>query len=96
MHVFKTLTLFVQVSELPSTDPRWIGCWWLGFIIIAAVQVVCIFPMLCFPRQMTSTQKKETFNTVANQNEFTSSRRDVITSSNLISTLALQNYFKLI
>ena len=46
------LLLALIDSDLSNSDPRWIGCWWLGFIIVAFVQIICAVPMLCFPRSI--------------------------------------------
>lgn len=41
------------VSSVQSNkDPRWIGAWWLGFLIIGSVQLICAIPLFCFPKYL--------------------------------------------
>ncbi|XP_075992530.1 solute carrier organic anion transporter family member 74D-like isoform X2 [Anticarsia gemmatalis] len=35
-----------------STDPRWVGAWWLGMVFIAGFIVLLSTLMFCFPRQI--------------------------------------------
>ena len=37
-------------SDLPLSDPRWIGAWWLGFIISAVVLTLAAIPLVFLPR----------------------------------------------
>ncbi|KAK6182182.1 hypothetical protein SNE40_009920 [Patella caerulea] len=41
-------------TSLSTTDPRWIGCWWLGFVIFAGLGIVTSLPVLFFPKRMKS------------------------------------------
>ncbi|CAG2109758.1 unnamed protein product, partial [Medioppia subpectinata] len=43
---------------IPRTDPRFIGAWWLGFIIIGTMLVIASLPMLLFPKQLTNASVK--------------------------------------
>ncbi|OQR68398.1 solute carrier organic anion transporter family member 1C1-like [Tropilaelaps mercedesae] len=38
--------------EYDSEDPRWIGAWWIGFIVLAGFQLVFTAPLLLFPKQI--------------------------------------------
>ncbi|XP_065566168.1 solute carrier organic anion transporter family member 74D-like isoform X2 [Artemia franciscana] len=49
------LRLYVNVTEKPlfgTTDPKWIGAWWLGFVVVG----ICLIPaaalISCFPRKL--------------------------------------------
>uniref|UniRef100_A0A8D2LP84 Solute carrier organic anion transporter family member n=1 Tax=Varanus komodoensis TaxID=61221 RepID=A0A8D2LP84_VARKO len=41
----------VSACELPN-DPRWVGAWWLGFIIAAGVVAIAAIPYFFFPEEM--------------------------------------------
>jgi len=44
---------------ITNKDPRWVGAWWLGFIILGAAILVCAFPMFMFPatfKEMNSSK----------------------------------------
>ncbi|XP_075707418.1 solute carrier organic anion transporter family member 2B1 isoform X4 [Rhinoderma darwinii] len=54
------LRYYVDIDKLPASeivltpsDPRWIGAWWLGFIVAASVVALASIPYFFFPREMT-------------------------------------------
>ena len=42
----------VDPGDLSQKDPRWVGAWWLGFVICAGCSVAWAFPMLLFPAKI--------------------------------------------
>ncbi|NXM92235.1 SO2B1 protein, partial [Oenanthe oenanthe] len=44
----------VSTAEVPLTsqDPRWVGAWWLGFLVAASLVALCALPYFFFPREM--------------------------------------------
>ncbi|XP_008580617.1 PREDICTED: solute carrier organic anion transporter family member 2B1 [Galeopterus variegatus] len=53
------LRLYVDIDRMPeggisltSKDPRWVGAWWLGFLISAGAVAVAATPYFFFPREM--------------------------------------------
>ncbi|XP_073938910.1 solute carrier organic anion transporter family member 2B1 isoform X2 [Castor canadensis] len=53
------LRLYVDIDRMPeggisltSKDPRWVGAWWLGFLISAAMVALAASPYFFFPREM--------------------------------------------
>ncbi|XP_076969682.1 solute carrier organic anion transporter family member 2B1 isoform X2 [Tamandua tetradactyla] len=53
------LRLYVDIDRMPeggisltSKDPRWVGAWWLGFLISAGVVALAATPYFFFPREM--------------------------------------------
>ncbi|XP_054432251.1 solute carrier organic anion transporter family member 2B1 isoform X2 [Pteronotus mesoamericanus] len=53
------LSLYVDINRMPegginltSKDPRWVGAWWLGFLISAGVVALAATPYFFFPRAM--------------------------------------------
>ncbi|XP_036076950.1 solute carrier organic anion transporter family member 2B1 isoform X2 [Rousettus aegyptiacus] len=53
------LRLYVDIDRMPeggisltSKDPRWVGAWWLGFLISAGAMALAATPYFFFPREM--------------------------------------------
>ncbi|XP_058161938.1 solute carrier organic anion transporter family member 2B1 isoform X2 [Dasypus novemcinctus] len=53
------LRLYVDIDRMPeggisltSKDPRWVGAWWLGFLISAGTVALAAIPYFFFPREM--------------------------------------------
>ncbi|XP_014446103.1 solute carrier organic anion transporter family member 2B1 isoform X2 [Tupaia chinensis] len=53
------LRLYVDIDRMPEDgisltpkDPRWVGAWWLGFLISACVVALAAIPYFFFPREM--------------------------------------------
>ncbi|XP_039912221.1 solute carrier organic anion transporter family member 2B1 isoform X2 [Hirundo rustica] len=44
----------VGAAEVPLTnkDPRWVGAWWLGFLVAASLVALSALPYFFFPREM--------------------------------------------
>ncbi|XP_014109118.1 PREDICTED: solute carrier organic anion transporter family member 2B1 isoform X3 [Pseudopodoces humilis] len=38
--------------QLTSKDPRWVGAWWLGFLVAASLVALSALPYFFFPREM--------------------------------------------
>ncbi|VDM07903.1 unnamed protein product [Wuchereria bancrofti] len=50
----------VDVSKLmikDSSDPRWVGAWWLGFLGSAILAFITAFPILMFARELPEAKK---------------------------------------
>ncbi|NXD85349.1 SO2B1 protein, partial [Halcyon senegalensis] len=39
--------------QLTNKDPRWVGAWWLGFLVAASLVALSAVPYFFFPREMT-------------------------------------------
>ncbi|KAM5248840.1 solute carrier organic anion transporter family member 2B1 [Ctenodactylus gundi] len=53
------LRLYVDIDRMPeggisltSKDPRWVGAWWLGFLISAGMVALAAVPYFFFPKEM--------------------------------------------
>nr|XP_026695031.1 solute carrier organic anion transporter family member 4C1-like [Ciona intestinalis] len=50
----------VQLSNsttLTSTDPRWVGAWWIGPMVIMIASWIIVLPLMGFPKQLPGTAK---------------------------------------
>jgi hypothetical protein len=43
---------------LTPEDPRWIGAWWLGFIVFGASAIMMSFPIFFFPASLRASEEK--------------------------------------
>ncbi|KAF9423206.1 hypothetical protein HW555_001275 [Spodoptera exigua] len=41
-----------STPDYDASDPRWVGAWWLGMVVVAAFIVLLSTLMFCFPRQI--------------------------------------------
>uniref|UniRef100_A0A915PZT2 Solute carrier organic anion transporter family member n=1 Tax=Setaria digitata TaxID=48799 RepID=A0A915PZT2_9BILA len=46
-----------QVKLKDSSDPRWVGAWWLGFLGSAILAFITAFPILMFARELPEAKK---------------------------------------
>ncbi|XP_008574554.1 PREDICTED: solute carrier organic anion transporter family member 4C1, partial [Galeopterus variegatus] len=56
------LTIYIDVAMGQSTDvteddPRWLGAWWIGFLICWFFAWSLIIPFSCFPKHLPGTAK---------------------------------------
>ncbi|XP_053703882.1 solute carrier organic anion transporter family member 2B1 [Synchiropus splendidus] len=59
-----TLKLFVDIDknlteplELNQKDPRWVGAWWLGFLLASGLLLLAAIPYIFFPRHMSPEEE---------------------------------------
>ncbi|KAK7491737.1 hypothetical protein BaRGS_00016993 [Batillaria attramentaria] len=50
--VFSRIPVDLSDISMSLSDPRWIGAWWLGFLVIGIATLVTSLPLFCFPRHM--------------------------------------------
>ncbi|XP_051881646.1 solute carrier organic anion transporter family member 2B1 [Pristis pectinata] len=60
------LRLFIDIDktaagdiDLEFGDPRWLGAWWLGFLMAASCVLIFSFPYFFFPREMPKEGSKD-------------------------------------
>ena len=46
MHLYFTCRI-----DLTPEDPRWVGAWWLGYVIAGFMGITVALFMCCFPRE---------------------------------------------
>ncbi|XP_008057358.1 solute carrier organic anion transporter family member 4C1 [Carlito syrichta] len=56
------LTLYIDVAfgqstDITEDDPRWLGAWWIGFLLSWIFAWSLIIPFSCFPKHLPGTAK---------------------------------------
>ncbi|XP_069348762.1 solute carrier organic anion transporter family member 4C1 [Eulemur rufifrons] len=56
------LTMYIDVAmgqspDVTEDDPRWLGAWWIGFLICWIFAWSLIIPFSCFPKHLPGTAK---------------------------------------
>jgi dipeptide/tripeptide permease len=46
------IRLYVKLTDVPQNDPRWVGAWWLGFVLISGSMALTSMAMLMFPKHL--------------------------------------------
>lgn len=49
---------------LTNTDPRWIGAWWIGFLVSGLLMLLLAIPLSLFPREFRKSKKRQENETV--------------------------------
>ncbi|KAM6158535.1 solute carrier organic anion transporter family member 2B1 [Rhynchocyon petersi] len=64
------LRLYVDIDRMPEggisltpKDPRWVGAWWLGFLISAGSVALAAIPYFFFPRELPKEKHELRFQT---------------------------------
>ncbi|XP_055948598.1 solute carrier organic anion transporter family member 6C1-like [Argiope bruennichi] len=59
---FLMSSFFLKYYENPfvdpgfeTSDPRWIGCWWMGFLVQGVLLLIFTIPISLFPRRLPGT-----------------------------------------
>lgn len=56
--LFNKLPVDLKDTSLTPDDPRWIGAWWLGFIVFGACSILISFPIFFFPASLRRADDK--------------------------------------
>ncbi|CAG5123255.1 unnamed protein product, partial [Candidula unifasciata] len=57
--VFSRIYVTLEVTQLTPRHPRWIGAWWLGFVVFGLLAVIAAIPLFCFPRKLPRSKVKD-------------------------------------
>ncbi|XP_060600480.1 solute carrier organic anion transporter family member 1C1-like isoform X2 [Ruditapes philippinarum] len=55
--LFNNIYITLEKVDITPKDPRWIGAWWLGFVVFGACSVVFSLPIMLFPRKLKSKSR---------------------------------------
>ncbi len=58
LRIYKCVKSIISDPDIGQKDPRWVGAWWLGFIICAGCSIFWALPMLLFPPKIPSDQEE--------------------------------------
>lgn len=48
--------------QITPTDPRWVGAWWLGLVLVSAMLMLASIVMFAFPKQLNSGRPPQRLN----------------------------------
>jgi len=57
----------LHFSGLTPNDPRWVGAWWLGFLISSIVSTLLALVMFLFPKELPGGDNLFSFFITASQ-----------------------------
>ena len=43
---------FHSRKRIESSDPRWVGAWWIGFLVTCVIALFPVIPLLGYPAHM--------------------------------------------
>ncbi|XP_022915464.1 solute carrier organic anion transporter family member 74D [Onthophagus taurus] len=93
------LKLYISPSLTPTinnNDPRWLGAWWLGWIILAGIIFLCASLLALFPKQLPrAAARKLTTRSTTDEPELPRSFKDMMKTFNRLvknPTLMLNNF----
>lgn len=55
-HFLSQYTDVTKSVDMKSSDPQWIGNWWIGFLVGGILTVVTSIPILCLPKHLPNTR----------------------------------------
>ena len=58
--------MFIDIDIGPK-DPRFIGAWWLGFVILGFASMLIALPVMCFPRTLKPQHAKKEYGHIPGQ-----------------------------
>ena len=65
----KCVYLFTDDLTITPTDTRWVGAWWIGFLICAGVNVLTAIPFFFLPKTLPKEGLEDNAETIKNDKE---------------------------
>ncbi|XP_064596654.1 solute carrier organic anion transporter family member 1C1-like [Liolophura sinensis] len=56
--VISRLYVTLEETTLTPRDPRWIGAWWLGFLVVGSLAIALSLPICLFPRKLANAPQE--------------------------------------
>lgn len=45
------------IVNLDETDPKWVGAWWIGFLVASFLAILAVFPIITLPKVLPESLK---------------------------------------
>ncbi|XP_069765673.1 solute carrier organic anion transporter family member 1C1-like [Narcine bancroftii] len=88
---------FVDLEKvtITSKDARWVGAWWLGFLIAGIISILCSIPFWFFPKSLTKELRKKESNQSCEKKEFIKPGQSVLAGNkcNPTTSTASKGFF---
>ncbi|CAG5124478.1 unnamed protein product, partial [Candidula unifasciata] len=55
--MFSSMYVTLEETNISPRDPRWLGAWWLGFLLFGGLGLVFAIPLLFFPRRLRKQER---------------------------------------
>ncbi|XP_052765367.1 solute carrier organic anion transporter family member 2A1-like [Mya arenaria] len=65
--LFSKIYVTLESVDITPRDPRWIGAWWLGFLVFGGFAVLFSVPTMCFPRYLKSHKRRGDLQIIAKE-----------------------------
>lgn len=77
---FLAMNIYIEPSLTPTItakDPRWLGAWWLGWVILGALMLIFSFFIGMFPKELPKRKKPVIDAADYEQKEFIEHKNDL-------------------
>ncbi|XP_074837003.1 solute carrier organic anion transporter family member 2B1 isoform X3 [Carettochelys insculpta] len=78
--------------QLTNKDPRWVGAWWLGFLVAATLVAISAIPYFFFPKEMPKEVVKGNESEIKRSKDLLSQLKS---KSELMQSLSLTKFIKI-
>ncbi|BFZ11250.1 hypothetical protein BsWGS_14289 [Bradybaena similaris] len=55
--MFSSMYITLEETNISPRDPRWMGAWWLGFLVFGGCGIICSVPLIFFPRRLRRQER---------------------------------------
>ncbi|XP_067667494.1 solute carrier organic anion transporter family member 2A1-like [Haliotis asinina] len=57
--LFTRIYVTLEATDLHPRHPKWVGAWWLGYIVFGSAAILSAFPVFLFPRRLRGAPAPE-------------------------------------